>query len=314
MKRARLGFTIIEITLFMAITALLFAGIAAGTSNSIERQRYYDTVQNFAEFLRSVYSQVSNPQSLGEGRSDKAIYGKLITFGEKYEVDESGMEKLHDGDGVQWIYVYDVVGNADVKESGSVQTALVEVDANVVRVTETDGGTIKRIATVGMSEAYAPKWGMSIENVAPNFSTEDRGLENNAEEVLFKGSILIVRHPRSGTINTLVTPAVVEVNEMVYEYNTNGSGDYENLLKKYLEDNTEASEAEREKRFVNRQVDFCVNQFGARVYSDNRWDIRLVNNARNASGVEVIGLDAKNVVNGVQMGNKCRFSDTDTEE
>ena len=162
MKRARLGFTIIEITLFMAITALLFAGLAAGTSNSIERQRYYDTVQNFAEFLRSVYSQVSNPQSLGEGRSDKAIYGKLITFGEKYEVDESGMEKLHDGDGVQWMYVYDVVGNADVKESGSVQSALVEVDANVVRATETEGGTIKHIAAVGMSEAYAPKWGMSI--------------------------------------------------------------------------------------------------------------------------------------------------------
>lgn len=309
MKRFKLGFTIIEITLFMAITALLFAGIAAGTSNSIERQRYYDTVQNFAEFLRSVYSQVSNPQSLGEGRSDKAIYGKLITFGEKYEVDESGMGKLHDGDGVQWIYVYDVVGDADVKESGSVQKALLEVGANVVQVTEKSGNTIKRIAAVGMSEAYAPKWGMSIENIAPNFSTE-----NNAEEVLFKGSILIVRHPRSGTINTLVTPAVVEVNEMVYEYNTNGRGDYENLLKKYLEDNREASEAEREKRFVNRQVDFCVNQFGARVYSDNRWDIRIVNNARNASGVEVIGLDAKNVVNGVQMGNKCRFSDEDTEE
>lgn len=308
MKRFKLGFTIIEITLFMAITALLFAGIAAGTSNSIERQRYYDTVQNFAEFLRSVYSQVSNPQSMGEGRSDIAIYGKLITFGEMYGTNEEGTEKIHEGDETQWIYVYDVVGNADVHESGSVQKALLEVGANVVRATEVTGNIVKRIAAVGMSEAYAPRWGMSIENVGPNYSTDDRKIDLNMEKALFKGSILIVRHPRSGTINTLVSPAVVEVNKTVYEDNQSGNfAGYNELLAKYLVDGAE-------NRFTNQQVDFCVNQFGARVYSDNRWDIRLVNNARNASGVEVIGLDAKRIENGVQMGNKCRFSNTDVED
>ena len=63
------GFTIIEVSLFLAITALLFVGITVGTQNSINQQRYADSVNSFADFLRNVYSQVSNPQSAGKGNS-----------------------------------------------------------------------------------------------------------------------------------------------------------------------------------------------------------------------------------------------------
>lgn len=75
MKHKRNGFTLVEIVLFLAITSLLFVGIIAGTNNSIFQQRYNDSVQNFAEFLRRIYSEVANPQSVGDGRSDSAIYG-----------------------------------------------------------------------------------------------------------------------------------------------------------------------------------------------------------------------------------------------
>ena len=89
MKTTRSGFTLVEVALFLAITGLVFAGIVVGTQNSIFQQRYNDAVQNFAEFLRSMYSQVTNVQSEGHGRSEYAIYGKLVNF----EEDENGNNK-----------------------------------------------------------------------------------------------------------------------------------------------------------------------------------------------------------------------------
>ena len=58
MSIKRKGFTLVEIALFLSITALLFAGIIVGTNNSIAQQRYTDAVQNFTELLRSVYPEV----------------------------------------------------------------------------------------------------------------------------------------------------------------------------------------------------------------------------------------------------------------
>ena len=60
MKRIKGGFTLIEVSLFLAITGLLFLGVTIGVQNSIFQQRYNDSVQNFVEFLRSAYSKTEN--------------------------------------------------------------------------------------------------------------------------------------------------------------------------------------------------------------------------------------------------------------
>ena len=99
MKRSRHGFTLIEVVLFLGLTAALFAGIVVGTQASIYQQRYNDGVQNFAEFMRSVYSQVSNVQNEQTGRSQYAIYGKVVTFG----VDADGRNKIRS---------YNLIGDA----------------------------------------------------------------------------------------------------------------------------------------------------------------------------------------------------------
>ena len=78
MKRNKNGFTIIEVSLFLAITGLLFLSVTLGVQNSIYQQRYNDSVQGFVNFLRNVYNEVLNVQSEGNGRHDKAIYGKMI--------------------------------------------------------------------------------------------------------------------------------------------------------------------------------------------------------------------------------------------
>ena len=294
MKHKRKGFTLIEIMLFLAITSLLFVGIIVGTNNSIAQQRFTDSVQNFVELLKSVYSEVSNPQSVGEGRANVAIYGKLITIGETVGLDgvslgSNGFE--------QRIHVYDVVGDADNAGSGSVVDVLRGLNVNVAVVTKTDelGEHTMELGPAGEVRSYALRWGASLETTAQKDITNPAGN-------LFKGSILIVRHPQSGTINTLFAEnRVVNVNSILKT--ANSSGNFENAEKLL---------SSRLGWFSARQIDFCINPAGAERPNEIRRNIRLSKNLRNGSGVAVIDLDLNEVVGEPgkqeQIGNKCRFS------
>ena len=177
MKKVRQGYTLVEILLFLAVSGLLFIGLIAGMGNSVYQQRFNDTVQNFAEFMRSVYSQVANVQSVGSGRSEHVIYGRLVSFGQTIGLDGESIP-----DDEQRIFVYDVIGDGEIRQSGPASKLLEGAHASVVRVEAATGGT-KIAMPAGIAESYAPRWGASIENV---------------DGTLFTGSILVVRHPRSG--------------------------------------------------------------------------------------------------------------------
>ena len=106
----------------------------------------------------------------------------------------------------------------------------------------------------------------------------------------------MVRHPRSGTINTLVSTDVLEVNKTITEaknlINSGGTPDVSSFLTSKLGS------------FDVGQIDFCINPEGQDKYSGDRAnlkrrDVRLVANARNASGVELVDLDSDD--------NKCRY-------
>ncbi|MBR6505866.1 prepilin-type N-terminal cleavage/methylation domain-containing protein [Candidatus Saccharibacteria bacterium] len=298
MKHKRKGFTLIEIMLFLAITSLLFVGIIVGTNNSIAQQRFNDSVQNFAELLKSVYSEVSNPQSVGDGRSDVAIYGKLITFGERYGLDGKRIADKYE----QRIFIYDVVGRADNAGSGKVTEALKELQANVVVVTERDElGNIMEMGPAGEVQSYVLRWGASLEKV------EQKDILNPGGN-LFTGSMLIVRHPQSGTINTLFSNTVIKVNETLNTVNEDKDfTKATDLLTSVL------ARTVRNGGFGAMQIDFCINPAGAEKPSEIRRDIRLTKNNRNVSGVEIVDLDLNEIrhdASGVdeQIGNKCRFS------
>ena len=131
----RLGFTLIEVSLFLGITALLFVGVTIGTQNAISQQRHSDAINGFTDFIKNVYSEVSNPQSTGHGNSNKAIYGRLIVFGEDYSIDKEDNGRLKKNDGRRDIYVYDVLGNADGDgASDSLTDMLTSVKASVFSV------------------------------------------------------------------------------------------------------------------------------------------------------------------------------------
>lgn len=284
MKLKRFGFTLIEISLFLAITGLLFVGIIVGTGNSIAQQRFTDSVQSFAELLRSIYSEVSNPQSVGEGRSDVAIYGKLISFGQTVGLDGNEIDARD-----QRVFVYDVVGGTKEPESGETVSSLRSVDANVVVINESEV-----VEPAGEVQSYTPRWGASIE-------TTTKG-------EMFVGSILVVRHPRSGTINTLIysgESGIVNVNEKIVEANRAASIEEKRSIIKGI---LKLNECNGGNGYCAKVVDFCVNPSGIEVKTDWRRDIRLIKNSRNASGVEVIDMDLNKLDdNGEQIGNRCRF-------
>jgi type II secretory pathway pseudopilin PulG len=92
------GFTIIEITLFMAITGLLFLVAVAGTGNTIRTFRFNDSARSVESFAQKQYDDVINglnnrtsdvscnngtvDTSAGQtiGSSNCLLMGKLVVF------------------------------------------------------------------------------------------------------------------------------------------------------------------------------------------------------------------------------------------
>lgn len=265
MKRIRRGFTLVEVALFLAITGVLFVGITVGVQNSLFQQRYNDSVQSFAEFLRSVYSGTMNVQNkIPGGRSNMAIYGKLVTFGQ-----DKNLEDGENSDNA--VYVYDVIGKVGDIGVGNVLGALDGLGANVM-LAEND-----RAAPVGFVEEYKTRWGAGLEKT-----------ECSGTGCKFVGALLVVRHPQSGIVYTYVMDgSTLQVNEKIEEINDaiSSGASVQNAI-----DNGNILQANLSS-FQIMDVDFCINPEGDNP-SDDRRDIRITAGARNASGVEVINLDS----------------------
>lgn len=276
------GFTFVEVTLFLAVTALIFIGIVTSVQNSMERQRFDDTVHNFYDFVQSIYSRVSNPQTLGQGNSESAVYGKLVVFGETVDLLGNAIPEADRNS----VFVYDVVGNVNNQNSsflGGLTPANPLVyqwrkDLNGNRVENRNGVEPYYV------EEYKPRWSSVIQNTSGG---------------AYVGSILVIRHPESGTINTLALNGVaIEVNKRIAEINSTvgGGGSYTTSFSKILNDHLSNSSSTP---FKLEAVDFCVSPYDLGVSGPmDRIDIRIIKNARNASGVQMIDVD--------DTDNKCR--------
>lgn len=138
MKTRNKGFTIIEVTLFLAVSALLMVGLMIGVSSSVNRQHYNDSVQDMAEYLRNVYAGTSNVKNPGDGKgnsTDKAIYGKLII------INSGGDTKLS---------TYKVIGGIRRGEFNNIKDFL------------SDKG-IKAEIEQPAEETYSPLWQSGLE-------------------------------------------------------------------------------------------------------------------------------------------------------
>ena len=257
MKNRR-GFTLIEVSLFLALSGFLMMGLIAGSNISISRQRYNDAVNSFSEFLRTVYSDVLNvsndkiPSSDGvngedAGRTQTAVYGKFVVIGDS------------DNTPAGTVYVYDVIGGikrtADIEHTSILDILREDVHAN--------------IAPEGSSEPYRKTtftipWEAEIQ-------------ETSASGEKLKALILIVRSPLSGTIHT-------------YSLDSN-SGTITNLLG--YEDALEGSMARSKFSDLlnqvagteSREVHMCIDS--ADRHSLARRDVKILPFASNSSAVKL---------------------------
>lgn len=176
------GFTIIETMLFLGITGLMVMSILVGAGNSINFQRYRDSVNTLQSIIQQQYSDVANPinsynaswvcnlstgwvpQQTGtsvRGQSDCVTLGRLIKT----------------SDGIN-IIVYDVIGHIP---AGSVAG----LDENTIFG---PSGYEVKIAT-DSPETYQIDWNSSLSNKM-----------NDSIPMSF--SLLVLRSPKSGDIRT----------------------------------------------------------------------------------------------------------------
>ncbi len=252
---SKAGFTIIEVALFLALSGLLMVGLIAGTSASISRQRYNDSVNSFGEFLRTAYNDVSNISNDGTGRSNRAIYGKLLIFG---EASEPGT-----------VVSYDVVGfavNSSHISDSDTRTVLRKVGANIMYNT-TEGAGVP-VWQFYRRTTYTVPWSASLER-------SDGGR--------YYGALLIVRSPVSGIIQTYSInygnsrSAVPKLAENIDSY-----VDY---LNNYL------SQPDGDGLMFSKSddIDICVDSDDNR---GRRRDVRIDRNAVNSSGVLLVELNS----------------------
>ncbi len=286
------GFTIIEVVLFIAISGFLIVGLMVGTSATVARERYNDSVQDFAEYFRREYSAVINPQNgrienisssmcnsavtsgdPDRGRSGCLLYGRLITIGE----ESSG----------NVIRSYDIIGKEltictgsaldeknCVSETADIKSALKLANINAIMC-----GYGNNSATAVGQYQYSLQWLARAESTRRN---EDTNTSNRA----VKYSILIARSPVNGSVHTLVlNGTAIPVQTVINSSCTSGIAT--NLI------------ADRLPSFsTTEDVEICVGSEDIFAVGSKRRNIRITRDGHNGSAVQLIDQDSEE--------NKCQ--------
>ncbi len=195
------GFTVIEVILFLAVTALLLGGMLAGVNTSINQQRYKDSVNSFVSLIQSQYNLSSNVNSQRNsqwtcgsaaptisttadnyrGTTDCIIIGRLVQVASGTQISTSN------------IVAYDI--NQEVLEAATTDIeALTGAGAKII--------SLKQADTAGdNSDARELGWDSRIKLVGTADGSDD------------SFTLAIIRSPVSGMISSYV------VNEVTDDWN-----------------------------------------------------------------------------------------------
>lgn len=174
------GFTIIEVMLFLAISAALTVGVLVGAGTAISQQRYRDSVNSLASFLQEQYSEVTSVRNdrnvdwtctaaagpvaapsggVSRGATDCVLLGKYVSLSDKTATvtTVTGRASATSGAG-------------DIDALIAAKPALSDIDRHV----------------------YSIEWGASMQqlNKSPTNTT-----------------LMILRSPTSGSIRTFISSA-----------------------------------------------------------------------------------------------------------
>ena len=365
-KTQRRGFTIIEVMLFLAISGFLLIGLMVGVTTTVARQRYNDSVQDLAEFLRSIYSEVINIQNprQGSGAANVDVCRPVVPFkksdyffpqqGNHYELTSEGIDKLvktyenggnyyseptHVGksdcliygkmlvtgaDDTNAIRIYDLIGESyDPKNLTDTGDDLWQLLSDV----ELGMGLTAQQLTIGAKPRDGqPGWkclysyvggGASMATYSPQWDAEVQvqGIDKSKSKM----TILIVRSPLTGTVHTLVYDGVVEIvkamdagglvgNIKDGDNLHTGGGNNEGLC--FQDDHSGNLKIDADiinaipesqgpsvtlksqlAQFKFTEINFCIGSPDIFAVSDRRRNIRIIEDGRNSTSVELVALD-----------------------
>lgn len=317
------AFTLVEVAIVISISTLMLIAFVATIGSRISVQRYKDSTINFADFIRDVYSDVinvenarmgqiesqndyctlagqattldssnntsanPNPEESYPGRSGCAIYGKLISFGEKNE---------------KTIYIYDVIGRASdftnpIVGASSTIDELRIVNSDVMALTPDKNNTGQvSLTTAALSSQYNLQWGAWAEDTKGD---------------LFHGSIMIVRAPSSGAVRTYFLKRTLPIQELVTNHDYKNLGNNTSNLQFVVNavDNKSADLSEYlnggddpTTSFVFEEIDLCVESDDLFTSFSARNNIRIKADGHNTTAVEFVESDKP----GSEGGNRCR--------
>ena len=183
-ERKTTGFTIIETMLFLAISGFLFVAILASTGNTINNQRYHDTVYSLQSFIQKQYSEIinvsnesskSNCSAASEvlrGQSECVILGRYIST-----ANDGASLKVYKVIGIEKSTA--TSGNDDIKIFSE------QYDLEIYKLLD---GQLD-------VEEYDLEWGAKLVNDA------------SSEQGPSHFSILLLRSPESGIVRTFTDPS-----------------------------------------------------------------------------------------------------------
>lgn len=262
-KQTEAGFTIVEVMLVLGIAGLMLVGLIGGTFASIARQRYNDSINDFAEYLSRIYSEVASPKTFGAGASSEAILGKVLVFGYK-DNDPS---------------VYSVTLAGDVLVGYSDNASFMDELMSERTKARLVCGDSSRESSV---EAYTPLWEASLRqaNDIPNYP----GKYTAEFDRQFKGTIIIARTPSSSAVHTIYAP------ELTYNLEEECTTTNHNASTQFNAD-LAAQRADNPFRVINY---YNTEAVGICIKSDNSTvsrEIRIAADGRNTSAIWVRDTD-----------------------
>lgn len=183
------GFTIVEISLFMAITGLLFLVALVGTGNTIRTFRFTDSGRSLEAFAQKQYDDIIN--GLNNRSNTISCSGGVVNLGVGQAVGSSNcllMGKLIVfRAGNPTATVYNVLGSEPANANYSLSDNQLIIDFQPTAVTSAATST------------YTIPWG-----------AQPSGFKRLSDNVATNG-LLLVRSPKSAQLvsYTFVVPAVV---------------------------------------------------------------------------------------------------------
>ncbi|OGL34232.1 hypothetical protein A3F64_03385 [Candidatus Saccharibacteria bacterium RIFCSPHIGHO2_12_FULL_42_8] len=186
------GFTIIEISLFFAVAAMLLFTMMIGISLAVQRQRFSDSVHSTQSFLQQQYNQtqitINNRQipncTIGDVGNNRSTSGCLVLG----KIVDLGLPAV--GNNESQINSYNVITSKDVPEDIS---GMSDIDL------------LNQVEPIAVKESsndknYSVDWGAQLTRIKDSAGSLDSATAG--ADVRY---ILILRSPVNGLITTYIS-------------------------------------------------------------------------------------------------------------